>query len=90
MTFQKMPSFERARLVKSNAINQASRSLRTLPSTSLSDADYQNIDFKFDPSAPIFWCWMCPLGKPIVTNELLDDLKALHRSLPSILDARGG
>jgi DSF synthase len=88
MTFQRMPSFERARLIDSNAINQASRSLRTLPPTSLSDTDYQNIDFEVDPSAPIFWCWMCPLGKPIVTNELLDDLKALHRSLPSILDAR--
>ena len=85
MTFQKMPNFERVQLV--NSIEGA-RSLRKLPSTSVLDTDYQNIDVEFDPSAPIFWCWMRPLGKPIVTNELLVDLKALHRSLPAILDAR--
>ena len=49
MTFQKMHSFERAGLVESKVINQGSRSLRTLPSTSLSDTDYQNIDFNIRP-----------------------------------------
>jgi DSF synthase len=52
------------------------------------DSVYDTIDVEFDAYAPILWCWMCPLGKPIVTNELLMDLKTMHRSLPSMLDAR--
>jgi DSF synthase len=52
------------------------------------DTAYDTIDTELDPHAPIFWCWMRPLGKPIVTNELLIDLKTMHRSLPSILDAQ--
>ena len=88
MTFVNMPSFGLARPVAPRVINRETPFLGTKPSISLPDVDYQTIDIEFDASAPIFWCWMCPLGKPIVTNELLDDLKALHRSLPSILDAR--
>jgi DSF synthase len=49
---------------------------------------YETIDVEVDNNSPIFWCWMCPLGKPIVTNKLLMDLKAMHRSMPSILDGR--
>ena len=49
MTFENMPSFERARLVDSNVINQASRSLRTLPSTSLSDVGLPEYRFRIRP-----------------------------------------
>jgi DSF synthase len=49
---------------------------------------YDTIEIELDPDLPVFWCWMGPMGSPIVTNELLMDLKTMHRSLPSILEAR--
>jgi DSF synthase len=52
------------------------------------DAAYDTIEVELDPDLPMFWCWMCPTGGPIVTNELLMDLKTMHRSLPSILEAQ--
>src|SRR5262245_13185098 len=51
------------------------------------EASYDTIDIELDQHEPIFWCWMSPLGKPIVSSALLTDLKAMHRTLPSILDA---
>ncbi len=52
------------------------------------DVNFDSIDVELDSSAPILWCWMRPLGKPIVTNPLLSDLKDLHRVLPEILDTQ--
>jgi DSF synthase len=88
MTLVNMPSFELAKPVAPKVINQETLFLGTKRSINVPDVDYETIDIEFDASAPIFWCWMCPLGKPIVTNELLNDLEAMHTSLPSILDAR--
>jgi DSF synthase len=59
---------------------------KTQQPIALLDTTYDTIDIELDTSEPIFWCWMHPLGKPIVTGELLMDLKTMHRSLPSILD----
>ncbi len=51
------------------------------------DKVYDTIDVELDPEAPIFWCWMRPPGKPIVTDPLLTDLKTMQRALPEILDS---
>jgi DSF synthase len=59
---------------------------KTQEVTTSINSTYNTIDVELDQSEPIFWCWMHPLGKPIVTSELLTELKAMHRSLPSILD----
>lgn len=59
---------------------------RGQPPMSALGTAYDTMNVELDPHAPIFWCWMCPLGKPIVTSALLMDLKTMHRSLPSILD----
>ena len=56
------------------------------PASASPDATYDTIDVELDPDAPIFWCWMRPPGKPIVTNPLLTDLKTMHRALPALLD----
>ncbi len=50
--------------------------------------EFESIEVEFDPGAPILWCWMAPLGKPIVTNALLSDLKHMHRQLPSLIDTQ--
>ena len=50
--------------------------------------NFNSIDVELNSSAPILWCWMRPLGKPIVTNDLLSDLKSMHRMLPAILDTQ--
>jgi DSF synthase len=54
------------------------------------DRVYQNIEIELDPKAPILWCWMSQPGKPIVTDDLLIDLKAMHRTIPEILDGVTG
>src|ERR1700730_6576219 len=54
------------------------------------DRLYKNIEIELDTRAPILWCWMRQPGKPIVTDELLLDLKAMHRTVPEILDGITG
>jgi DSF synthase len=54
------------------------------------DRRYKNIEIELDTRAPILWCWMRQPGKPIVTDELLLDLKAMHRTVPEILDGITG
>ncbi|HET6307220.1 MAG TPA: crotonase/enoyl-CoA hydratase family protein, partial [Rhodopila sp.] len=54
------------------------------------DRLYQNIEVELDPKAPILWCWMNQPGKPIVTDDLLIDLKDMHRTVPEILDSVSG
>jgi len=56
------------------------------PAVAAPEATYDTIDVEVDQDAPIFWCWMRPPGKPIVTTPLLTDLKTMHRALPAILD----
>lgn len=87
MTLLDLPSFRRSNLTE-RLINKQSRfayAKAQRPQASL-DTTYDTIDIELDAADPIFWCWMHPLGKPIVTGELLTDLKTMHRSLPSILD----
>jgi DSF synthase len=49
---------------------------------------YTNVEVGIDAQLPILWCWMRQPGKPVVTDALLMDLKALHRTVPSILEQR--
>lgn len=48
---------------------------------------YDTIEVELDWQLPILWCWMRPPGKPVVTDALLLDLKAMHRTVPAILHA---
>ena len=87
MTLLDLPSFRRSNFTE-KLISKQSRFAHAKtqrPQASL-DTTYDTIDIELDAADPIFWCWMHPLGKPIVTGELLTDLKTMHRSLPSILD----
>ncbi len=69
-----------------------SRARHTAPAAEPSALDrvYKNIEVELDTQAPILWCWMRQPGKPVVTDELLMDLKAMHRTLPEILDGVTG
>jgi DSF synthase len=87
MTLLDMPGFRRANLTeKPTSKEPLLAPTKARSPTATSGTSYETIDIELDSSAPIFWCWMCPLGRPIVTSELLMDLKTMHRSLPSILD----
>jgi DSF synthase len=89
VTLLDMISSRRLALSDSVAGAQSLRS-RIEPKTSgpALDGQYETIDVELDSNLPIFWCWMCPLDKPIVTDKLLMDLKTMHRSLPAVLDAQ--
>ena len=52
----------------------ASLYLDAEPAVAAPETTYDTIDAELDQDAPIFWCWMRPPGKPIVTNPLLSDL----------------
>jgi DSF synthase len=67
-------------------LTHASLYLDAEPAVAAPETTYDTIDAELDQDAPIFWCWMRPPGKPIVTNPLLTDLKTMHRALPAILD----
>jgi DSF synthase len=88
-----MTIFNNPGLLQANAVEMSSCDL-TVPRKRLSvptkalDVDFESIEVEFDSSAPILWCWMRPLGKPIVTNALLSDLKHMHHLLPAILDCQ--
>jgi DSF synthase len=87
MTLLDLPRFRRFDITE-RPISKRPHSghTKTQQPTASPDTTYDTIDIELDASEPIFWCWMHPLGKPIVTSELLMDLKIMHRSLPSILD----
>ena len=76
----------RPTLVGSLAHSNVWRFVDADPPAVAPDTIYDTIDVEVDQDAPIFWCWMRPPGKPIVTNPLLTDLKTMHRELPAILD----
>jgi DSF synthase len=59
-----------------------------LTATKPLDVSLDSLDVELDSSASILWCWMRPLGKPIVTNALLSDLKDLYGALPGVLDTQ--
>jgi DSF synthase len=67
-------------------LSHASLYMDADPAITAPDPTYDTIDVELDPNDPIFWCWMQPPGKPIVTSRLLTDLKTMHRALPGILD----
>jgi DSF synthase len=75
---------------RSNMLDERRRSGADLPSSPALDRVYKNIEIQLDTQAPILWCWMRQPGKPVVTDELLLDLKAMHRTLPEILDGSMG
>jgi DSF synthase len=85
MTIFNNPKFLRDNVVGSVSTGVAQELLR--PMTVL-DLEYESIEIEIDREAPVLWCWMRPLGKPIVTNRLLGDLKSMYRLLPAILDSR--
>jgi DSF synthase len=87
MTLLDLPRFRRSNIGERLISKQPHFShTKTQQPTSSIDTVYDTIDIELDASEPIFWCWMHPLGKPIVTGELLIDLKTMHGSLPSILE----
>jgi DSF synthase len=87
MTLLDLPRFRRFNITERPISKQPRVAhTKTQQPTASVDTTYDTIDIELDASEPIFWCWMHPLGKPIVTSELLMDLKTMHRSLPSILD----
>ena len=86
MTLLDLPGFRRSNITEKLISKPPRFAPKTPQATASLDTIYDTIDIEVDASDPIFWCWMHPLGKPIVTSELLMDLKSMHRSLPSILD----
>ena len=42
---------------------------------------YENIEVSFDPAIATYWCYMRPPQKPIVTNNLLRDLRHMQDAL---------
>jgi DSF synthase len=86
MTLLDLPGFRRSNITEKLISKPPRFAPKTQQATASLDTIYNSIDIEVDASDPIFWCWMHPLGKPIVTSELLMDLKSMHRSLPSILD----
>ena len=86
MTLLDLPGFRRSNITEKLISKPPRFAPKTQQATASVDTIYNSIDIEVDASDPIFWCWMHPLGKPIVTSELLMDLKSMHRSLPSILD----
>ena len=86
MTLLDLPSFRRSNITEKLISKPPRFAPKTQQATASLDTIYNTIDIEVDASDPIFWCWMHPLGKPIVTSELLMELKSMHRSLPSILD----
>lgn len=42
---------------------------------------YENIEVSHDPAMSTYWCYMRPPVKPIVTNELLRDLRHMQDAL---------
>lgn len=86
MTLLDLPGFRRSNITEKLISKPPRLAPKTQQATASLDTIYNTIDIEVDASDPIFWCWMHPLGKPIVTSELLMDLKSMHRSLPSILD----
>ena len=86
MTLLDLPGFRRSNITEKLISKPPRFAPKTQQATASLDTIYNTIDIEVDASDPIFWCWMHPLGKPIVTSELLMDLKSMHRSLPSILD----
>jgi DSF synthase len=66
-------------------LTHASLYMDAEPAVAAPELSYDTIDVELDQDAPIFWCWMRPPGKPIVTNPLLRDLKTMQRALPAIL-----
>jgi DSF synthase len=88
MTIFNSPEFLEANAVQMSGCDfTVPRKTLSAPSALL-DPGFESIEVEIDSSAPILWCWMSPLGKPIVTNTLLSDLKHMHRLLPTILDAQ--
>jgi DSF synthase len=88
-----MTIFNKPASLQANAVETVSCDLSVLNkgrsvSTKSLDVDFESIEVEFDVGAPILWCWMRPLGKPIVTNSLLSDLKHMHQLLPAILDGQ--
>jgi DSF synthase len=80
-------SFRRSSLAEKLALPHESLLLDAeSPSVATPDMVYDTIDIEVDADSPIFWCWMRPPGKPIVTDALLSDLRTMHRALPSILE----
>jgi DSF synthase len=75
---------------RSNMLDERRGSGADLTSPPALDRVYKNIEIQLDTQAPILWCWMRQPGKPVVTDELLLDLKAMHRTLPEILDGSMG
>jgi len=86
MTLLDLPGFRRSNITEKLISKPPRFAPKTQQATASLDTIYNTIDIEVDASDPIFWCWMHPLGKPIVTSELLMELKSMHRSLPSILD----
>src|SRR5262252_327890 len=86
MTLLDLPGFRRSNITEKLISKPPRFAPKTQQATASLDTIYNTIDIEVDASDPIFWCWMHPLGKPIVTSELLMDLKTMHRSLPVILD----
>lgn len=72
---------------RSNLLEDRRRNGADLTSPPALDRVYKNIEIELDTQAPILWCWMRQPGKPVVTDDLLFDLKAMHRTMPEILDA---
>ena len=52
-------------------LTHASLYMDAEPAVAAPETTYDTIDVELDQDAPIFWCWMRPPGKPIVTNPLL-------------------
>jgi DSF synthase len=76
--------------MRGNVLDDGRQSAVELTSPSALDRVYKNIEIEIDTQAPILWCWMRQPGKPVVTDELLIDLKTMHRTLPEILDGPAG
>ncbi len=75
---------------RNNILEDRRHSTVEMTSPAALDRVYKNIEVELDTQAPILWCWMRQPGKPVVTDDLLFDLKAMHRSMPEILDSAAG
>ena len=90
MTHLRTATVEKARFLFNDRLSAPSKeapSAKVPPHIEVASQHYDNIDVSLEPDTGIYWCYMRPQGKPIVTNALLKDLRVMQDSFKGLFAA---